>query len=57
MLTAIILIIGVSGAKIQVGAVELKGMALATIVGVILSVIFHLIDVLRPEKDDAVGTS
>ena len=57
MLTAIILIIGVSGAKIQIGAVELKGMALATIVGVSLSVIFHFISVLRPEQDDAAGTS
>lgn len=50
MLTAIILIIGVSGARIQVGAVELKGMALATIVGVLLSLIFHLLSVLRPEN-------
>lgn len=50
MLTAIILIVGVSGARIQIGAVELKGMALATIVGVVLSLIFHLISVLRPEQ-------
>ncbi|WP_029684715.1 uracil permease [Tatumella saanichensis] len=50
MLTAIILIVGVSGTRIQIGAVELKGMALATIVGILLSLIFHLISVLRPEQ-------
>lgn len=45
-----ILIIGVSGAKVHIGAAELKGMALATIVGVALSLIFKLISVLRPEE-------
>src|SRR5690606_15724307 len=34
ILTSVILIIGVSGAKVHIGAAELKGMALATIVGV-----------------------
>ncbi|GAA0476251.1 MULTISPECIES: uracil permease [Tatumella] len=52
MLTAIILIIGVSGAKIQLGAVELKGMALATVVGVILSILFHIISLVRPEPEE-----
>ena len=50
ILTSVILIIGVSGAKVHVGAAELKGMALATIVGVLLSLIFKLISVLRPEE-------
>ncbi len=45
-----ILIIGVSGAKVNIGAAELKGMALATIVGIGLSLIFKLISVLRPEE-------
>ncbi|VFT75270.1 Uracil permease [Klebsiella aerogenes] len=45
-----ILIIGVSGAKVHIGAAELKGMALATIVGIALSLIFKLISVLRPEE-------
>ena len=40
ILTSVILIIGVSGAKVHIGAAELKGMALATIVGVGLSLIF-----------------
>lgn len=34
----------------HIGAAELKGMALATIVGVGLSLIFKLISVLRPEE-------
>lgn len=51
ILTSVILIIGISGAKIHIGAAELKGMALATIVGICLSLIFKLISVLRPEED------
>jgi len=50
ILTSVILIIGVSGAKVHIGAAELKGMALATIVGVSLALIFRLISVLRPEE-------
>ncbi|XNM54648.1 solute carrier family 23 protein [Escherichia coli] len=44
---SVILIIGVSGAKVNIGAAELKGMALATIVGIGLSLIFKLISMLR----------
>ncbi|CBJ81747.1 hypothetical protein XBJ1_2623 [Xenorhabdus bovienii SS-2004] len=50
ILTSVILIIGVSGAKIQIGTAELKGMALATVVGIGLSMIFKLISVIRPEE-------
>lgn len=49
ILTAIILIVGVSGASIHIGAAELKGMALATIVGIALSLIFYLIERWLPE--------
>lgn len=35
----------------HIGAAELKGMALATIVGICLSLVFKLISVLRPEED------
>ncbi|KYP88896.1 uracil transporter [bacteria symbiont BFo2 of Frankliniella occidentalis] len=49
ILTAIILIVGVSGASIHIGAAELKGMALATIVGIVLSIIFYLIERWLPE--------
>jgi uracil permease len=50
ILTSLILIIGVSGAKIQIGAAELKGMALATVVGISLSLIFKLISIIRPDE-------
>ena len=49
ILTAIILIVGVSGSSIHIGAAELKGMALATIVGIVLSLIFYLIERWLPE--------
>ena len=51
ILTVIILIVGVSGASIQIGAAELKGMALATIVGIVLSLIFKLVSIVRPETE------
>lgn len=43
-MTSIVLITGLSGVSIPIGAVELKGMALATIVGMILGLCFYLID-------------
>lgn len=43
MLTSIIMIVGISGAKIQMGTVELKGMALATVVGILMSLLFRVI--------------
>ncbi|MGC6387676.1 uracil permease [Ewingella sp. S1.OA.A_B6] len=51
ILTAVILIIGVSGAKIHIGAAELKGMALATIVGIFLSLLFKVIEMVRGEEE------
>ncbi|WP_445497527.1 uracil permease [Photorhabdus sp. SF281] len=50
ILTSVILIIGVSGAKINIGVAELKGMALATVVGIGMSLIFRLISIIRPEE-------
>ena len=50
ILTSVILIIGVSGATVHIGAAELKGMALATIVGISLSLIFKVISLIRPEE-------
>jgi len=40
VLGAITFVVGVSGANISIGSVQLKGMAFATIVGVVLSLIF-----------------
>lgn len=50
ILTSIILIIGVSGATIHIGAAELKGMALATIVGIAMSLLFKVISMVRGEE-------
>ncbi len=46
-LTAIVLIVGVSEAPVKIGNVQLKGMALATVVGMILSLIFHFLERMR----------
>ncbi|MFT4171551.1 MAG: uracil permease [Rhodocyclaceae bacterium] len=51
ILTSVILIIGVSGAKIQLGAAELKGMALATVVGIAMSIVFRVIASFRKEEE------
>ncbi|AWB45690.1 uracil permease [Paenibacillus sp. CAA11] len=54
ILVTVIFVTGLSGAKLTMGSVELKGMALATIVGIVLSLFFKLIDVLglSNEKDE-----
>ncbi|AEF93687.1 uracil-xanthine permease [Desulfotomaculum nigrificans CO-1-SRB] len=44
ILTSVVLIIGVSGAQIQLGTVSLKGMGLATVVAIILSLFFRLLE-------------
>jgi len=44
VLGAITFVVGVSGASISIGTVQLKGMAFAAIVGVVLSLIFWSLD-------------
>lgn len=46
VLGAITFVVGVSGAAINIGSVQLKGMAFAAIIGVVLSLIFWLLDKL-----------
>lgn len=46
MLTSVVLILGLSGAHIQLGTVSLSGMALATIVSIVISVLFKIFEVL-----------
>ncbi len=43
MLTAIVLIVGLSGAGVTIGPVQLKGMCLATVVAMIISIVFLLL--------------
>ena len=49
LLTSIVLGIGVSTASITLGTVTLKGMALATVVAILLSLLFRIIALLRGE--------
>ncbi len=44
MLTSVILIIGLSGAHIQIGTVSLSGMGLATVIGIVLSLMFAALE-------------
>jgi uracil permease len=47
ILTTVVLVIGISGAAVRWGHFELKGMALATVTAIVLSLFFKLLDVLR----------
>jgi uracil permease len=44
LLSAIILVVGISGVSIKLGQTQLRGMVLATIVGMLLSLLFFLLD-------------
>jgi len=44
VLVALILVIGVSGASITIGLAEIKGMALSTVVAIVLGVFFYTVD-------------
>jgi uracil permease len=52
VLGAITFVVGVSGASIQIGSVQLKGMAFAAIVGVVLSLIFRIFDKLGWKNEE-----
>lgn len=51
ILTSVVFVIGISGAFLKIGHVQLKGMALATVAGMILSIIFHLIEKYKLAND------
>ncbi len=44
ILTTIVLVIGISGATLTLGVVALKGMALATVVAILLSLLFKVLE-------------
>lgn len=52
ILTCVVLVVGISGASIQIGSVSLKGMGLATIVAIILSLFFKLLDILKLSNEE-----
>jgi uracil permease len=45
VLTSVVLIIGLSGAHVQLGTVQLTGMALATVLSIVVSLIFKLFEI------------
>lgn len=53
ILTSVVLISGISGAAVKLGAVELKGMALGTVVAIALSLLFWAFDRLGLSQDQA----
>lgn len=53
ILTAIVLIIGISGAQLTFSSVTLKGMSLATVVAIVIGLTFKLLDFLRLTNDRA----
>ncbi|WP_248925763.1 uracil permease [Paenibacillus hamazuiensis] len=46
ILTTVVLVIGISGTSVTIGPLSLKGMALATVIAILLSLFFKLLDVL-----------
>jgi len=53
LLSAIVLVAGISGVSIPLGQTRLKGMVLATLVGMTLSLGFHLLDRLHLTTEPA----
>ena len=51
ILTSVIFVTGLSGAAIRMGNVQLSGMVLASIVGMILSLVFYVLDMLNLTND------
>jgi uracil permease len=54
ILTAVVFVTGLSGVSINIGGngtSQLKGMALATIVGMVLSLVFYIFDKLKITND------
>ena len=51
ILTSVVLVSGISGAAVKLGTVELKGMALGTVVAIVLSLLFWGLDHLGLSND------
>ncbi|WP_270584475.1 uracil permease [Bacillus smithii] len=52
ILTAVVLVIGISGTTFTWGSFSIKGMALATVVAVLLSLLFKLFEILHISNED-----
>lgn len=44
ILTSIVLVVGLSGAHLDLGTVSLKGMALATLLSIVVSLLFEVFE-------------
>ena len=53
ILTSVIFMVGLSGINLSIGVVELKGMGLATIVGIIINLAFIIFDKLGIMNEEA----
>ncbi|MOA35872.1 Uracil permease [compost metagenome] len=51
-LTTVVLVTGLSGVKVTIGDFSLSGMALATIVAIVLSLLFKIFEVTRLSNDN-----
>jgi uracil permease len=51
ILTSIVLVIGISGMQLTIGTIALKGMGLATVIAILLSLCFALFDVMGLTQD------
>lgn len=51
ILTSVVLIIGISGAHLKIGTVEMKGMALATVVAILVSLCFKVLEMFSLMND------
>jgi len=47
VLSSVVFIIGISGASFHISTVQLKGVSLATLMGLLLSILFHFLEKLR----------
>lgn len=56
-MTSVIFITGLSGAYIQIGSVQLTGMCLATIVGILMGLVFFILDKLKLTNDYEADTA
>lgn len=50
-LTSVVFVVGLSGVSLKLGSVDLRGMVLATVVGMILSLVFYLLDLFKLTND------
>lgn len=51
ILTSVVFVTGLSGIAVNIGNIQLTGMVLACIVGMILSLVFHLLDKMNLTND------